>query len=225
MVANKIAENVLGTIGTICWTGQIIPQIWKSYRSKSTDGLSDWLVFLWGISGPFLGVYTVVQHINIPLMLQPQVFAFLCVVSWTQCLFYGRKWPLKRCLIYAVIFTTLMAGFEAWMIYVVKPPAEKGHTAPLRVFGIASPVIIVLGLLPQYWEIYKRKEVIGLSMTFMAVDIGGAVFSILSLAFKEEFDVFASITYAVVIASYPFISRGDLRSYSILGIHRFWMGS
>jgi len=41
-------------------------------------------------------------------------------------------------------------------------------------------------------------------MTFMAVDIGGGVFSILSLAFKEEFDVFASITYLVVIASHPF---------------------
>jgi len=204
MVANKIAENVLGTIGTICWTAQIIPQIWKSYRSKSTDGLSDWLVFLWGISGPFLGVYVVVQNLNIPLILQPQIFAFLCAVSWTQCLFYGRKWPLKRCLIYAVTFITLMAGFEAGMIYAVKPPAEKGRTAPLKFFSIASSVTIALGLLPQYWEIYRRKEVVGLSMAFMAVDISGGVFSILSLVFKEKFDVFASIAYIVVIASYPF---------------------
>ena len=60
---------------------------------------------------------------------------------------------------------------------------------------------------PQYWEIYKRKEVVGLSMTFMVVDISGGVFSILSLAFKKEFDVFASVVYIVVIASYPsFIS-------------------
>ena len=41
-------------------------------------------------------------------------------------------------------------------------------------------------------------------MTFMAVDISGGFFSILSLAFKEEFDIFASISYIVVIASYPF---------------------
>ena len=30
--------------GTICWTAQLVPQIWKSFRSKSTEGLSDWLV-------------------------------------------------------------------------------------------------------------------------------------------------------------------------------------
>lgn len=60
-------------------------------------------------------------------------------------------------------------------------------------------------------------------MTFMAVDISGGVFSILSLAFKEEFDVFASITYIVVIASYPsFILREHSRSYSVLRIHRLW---
>ena len=40
--------------------------------------------FLWGISGPFLGVYVVVQNLNIPLILQPQIFAFLCAVSWSQ---------------------------------------------------------------------------------------------------------------------------------------------
>jgi len=40
-------------------------------------------------------------------------------------------------------------------------------------------------------------------MTFMVVDISGGVFSILSLAFKKEFDVFASVVYVVVIASSP----------------------
>jgi hypothetical protein len=69
---------------------------------------------------------------------------------------------------------------------------------------------------PQYWEIYKRKEVIGLSMVFMAVDIGGGVFSILSLAFKEKFDVFASIVYVVVIASHLLcLSRKNHGSYSV----------
>jgi hypothetical protein len=61
-------------------------------------------------------------------------------------------------------------------------------------------------------------------MTFMAVDISGGVFSILSLAFKEEFDVFASITYAVVIASHPSsVPHKNTGSYSILPIHRSWI--
>lgn len=59
---------------------------------------------------------------------------------------------------------------------------------------------------PQYWEIYRRKEVIGISIVFMAVDISGGVFLILSLVFKDTFDVFASIAYMVVIASHLFFS-------------------
>lgn len=40
--------------------------------------------FIWGISGPFFGVYVVVQNLNIPLIIQPHVFALFCAVSWTQ---------------------------------------------------------------------------------------------------------------------------------------------
>ena len=93
--------------------------------------------FLWGISGPFLAVYVVIQNLNIPLILQPHIFAFLCAVSWaqvgniqsrrsstrlniSQCLFYGRKWPLKRCIVYFIAFIAVMAGFEAGMIYAVE---------------------------------------------------------------------------------------------------------
>lgn len=39
---------------------------------------------LWALSGPFLGVYVIVQNLNIPLMLQPQLFATLASVSWAQ---------------------------------------------------------------------------------------------------------------------------------------------
>ena len=48
-------------------------------------------------------------------------------------------------------------------------------------------------LLPQYWEIYKLKKVVGISLIFMAVDILGGVFSLLSLLFRAELDVAACV--------------------------------
>ena len=52
----------------------------------------------------------------------------------------------------------------------------------------------------------------------MAVDISGGVFSILSLAFKEEFDVYASIVYAIVIVSRPsFIHVAPTHSFALTG--------
>ena len=52
---------------------------------------------------------------------------------------------------------------------------------------------------PQYWEIYKHGEVIGISITFMLVDCLGGVFSDLSLAFKPTFDVIAGVAYTLVV--------------------------
>lgn len=47
---------------------------------------------------------------------------------------------------------------------------------------------------PQYWEIYKLKEVVGVSLLFMAVDIAGGVFSLLSLFFREDLDIAALVS-------------------------------
>lgn len=34
------ADKTLATIGAVLWSVQVIPQIVKSYRTKSTEGLS-----------------------------------------------------------------------------------------------------------------------------------------------------------------------------------------
>ncbi|KAI5824499.1 hypothetical protein K523DRAFT_324474 [Schizophyllum commune Tattone D] len=197
---NAAAENALGTMGVVCWCIQLIPQIWKSYREKSTKGLSPWLTFLWTISAPFLGTYCVVQKLNIPLILQPQLFGFLCCISWGQCLYYTPgTYSLRRTLLTTLSLLALMAGFEAGMVYAIRPAYEAGNMKPVRFFGIMSSVLISVALLPQYWEIYKHGEVVGISIPFMLIDLLGGVFSDLSLAFAEEFDVIAAITYSLVV--------------------------
>ncbi|KAI0343012.1 PQ-loop-domain-containing protein [Trametopsis cervina] len=174
---NSAVENVLATAGTICWTVQLIPQVWKTYREKSTDGLSPWLVLLWGLAGAPLGVYVIVQDLNIPLIIQPQAFAALSILSWAQCQYYGRGCSL------------------AGMIFAVKPSFDAGNKAGVEFFGILSSVIISVALIPQYFEIYQRGEVVGLSIPFMAVDCLGGIFSVLSLVFKTKMDIIAAITY------------------------------
>ncbi|OCH96320.1 PQ-loop-domain-containing protein [Obba rivulosa] len=199
MPANSAAENVLGTIGTICWTVQLIPQIWKSWRDKSTEGLSHWLLLMWGVSGAFLGVYAIVQDLNIPLIIQPQLFGVLSFVSWGQCQYYGEKRSRTTAIIMAVTATAVTAGFEVGMVFAVRPSFNKGNHGPVEAFGIISAVIISLALLPQYYEIYKHREVVGISLLFMTVDCLGGVFNDLSLAFKASFDITAGVTYSLVV--------------------------
>lgn len=101
----------------------------------------------------------------------------------------------------AVGIIILMGGLEVAMVFAVRPSFHKGNGRAVQFFGIFSSVLISLALLPQYYEIYKRKEVIGISILFMLVDMLGGVFSDLSLVFKEEFDIIASITYSLVVVS------------------------
>ncbi|KAF5373268.1 hypothetical protein D9615_007478 [Tricholomella constricta] len=196
MIVNAVAENVLGTIGTILWTGQLLPQIWKSWREHSTAGLSHWLVFLWGLSGLFLGVYAIVQDLNIPLIIQPQLFAFLTLFSWGQCLYYDiGKSRLAACLMTGSVMLTIGA-LEVGMVFAIRPTMNQ---RAIDFFGVFASVLIAAGLLPQYWEIYKRKEVVGISILFITIDLLGGVFSDLSLIFRPKFDIIAAVAYSLVI--------------------------
>ncbi|KAJ6536812.1 hypothetical protein B0H19DRAFT_1382691 [Mycena capillaripes] len=212
MHPNTVAENVLGTIGTVCWTAQLVPQVWKSWRDRSTAGLSPWLFLLWGISTGFLGPYTIILDLNIPLILQPQLFGFLALVSWGQCQYYGVGRSRRAAAVMALGVMLIVGGFEAAMVFAVRPGYAAGREAGARgtqFLGIFSAVLISLALLPQYAEIWQHREVVGISMVFMVVDMLGVafrgVFSGLSLAFKDRFDIIAGITYSLVVVLDGFV--------------------
>ncbi|EED80584.1 predicted protein, partial [Postia placenta Mad-698-R] len=168
--------------GTICWTIQLIPQIWKSWREKSTDGLSEHLVFFWGAAGFFMGIYAIVQDLNIPLIVQPQLFSALCFLSWTQCQYYGHRRSKLTCIGLYAICLGFLGGLQAGMIYAIRPSYRKGNDAGVEFIGICSTVIISVALLPQYYEIYKHREVVGISVLFMTIDmLGGVSYSLVAV--------------------------------------------
>lgn len=43
---NPVAANVLGTIGAVCWSVQLLPQIWLNYRRHNAVGLQPTMVSL-----------------------------------------------------------------------------------------------------------------------------------------------------------------------------------
>ncbi|KAI9511201.1 hypothetical protein F5148DRAFT_961248, partial [Russula earlei] len=77
--------------GAIFWTIQLILQLIKSWHIKSTTCLSPYLIFLWGITSLPLGVYIIVQDLNIPLIMQPQLLGFFLLLSWGQCMCYSVR--------------------------------------------------------------------------------------------------------------------------------------
>lgn len=66
-------------------------------------------------------------------------------------------------------------------------------------WGILSDVFLAIGFAPQFYEIYRAKEVIGLSYLFLFMDSLGAVFSLVSLACKDVLDIIALVGYVAVL--------------------------
>lgn len=202
MPVNALLENIFGTLGAILWTVQLIPQLIKTWRTKSVEGLSPWLVFLWGIAALPLGVYVITQDLNVPLIVQPQLFGLFSLLSWGQCMYYGGTRSRVWCALVLGGTLVIWGALEVALVFALRPSYRRGTRAGksgVRFFGILSSALISVAVLPQFYEIYKHGAVFGISLTFMAVDLLGGVFSILSLIFKNKVDVPAAVAYSLVV--------------------------
>lgn len=136
---------------------------------------------------------------SVPLQIQPQLFGFFGCISWAQCLYYGSKVPLRRVLLYLGLLYAVLGGFEVGSVYALWAGERNGVTWPKQMYGWLTSALLVAGLMPEYWEIYKHKAVVGISVLFMVVDILGGLFSGVSLFFRDELDYTALAQYMLVV--------------------------
>lgn len=179
-----VAANVLGTIGTILLCVQLIPQIWMNYRSKKTEGLPAIMMFIWATcralyhlqqpranpvflnpAGVPFGVYAIGQNLNTPVQVQAQAFTALSLVSWAQCLHYAHNWKVWTSTVLAISTGILYGGVEAILVLTLRPIYDRGTEWPIILIGILASILFVAGLLPPYFEIWKRKgRVVGIGI-------------------------------------------------------------
>lgn len=69
---------------------QLLPQIFINYKRHNTEGLQPSMMLLWAAAGVPLGVYNIVEEFNIALRIQPQILTILSLITWAQCLYYGK---------------------------------------------------------------------------------------------------------------------------------------
>ncbi|OBT65395.1 hypothetical protein VE03_06030 [Pseudogymnoascus sp. 23342-1-I1] len=226
-----IAANVLGTIGTVYVISQplevhfyhftnnhmkimLMPQIWSNWKTKDTDGLPPSMVFLWAIAAVPFGTYAIVQHFNTPLQIQPQLLCTLSLISWVQILVYGNGWSWFKATAYGLATAAIFGGAQAVLILTLRPLYNRGIDYPMIIVGVIASILVAVGLLPPYYEIWKRRgRVVGISLWFILIDLLGAVFSLMALVAQNEFDVLGGVLYIAVI----------ILELGILGSHGIWL--
>ncbi|KAJ5759916.1 hypothetical protein N7520_007072 [Penicillium odoratum] len=195
-----LASNVLGTIGTTLWCVQLIPQIWYNWRRKKTDGFPAAMMFLWASCSVPMGAYLILQKVNIPLQIQPQIFGFFSLVSWCQVLYYNHNYSRLKASLVCLGCSALFGGIEALLILTLRIPYSKGVSWPDIVVGVVAAILLTAGLLPPYFELWKRDgRVIGFNWVFLSIDTLGGMFSLFALAAQGSFDILGGIMYILVI--------------------------
>ncbi|KAI5791846.1 PQ loop repeat-domain-containing protein [Geopyxis carbonaria] len=200
--STPLAATILGLAGTICWCIQLVPQIWRNHRTKNTAGLPASMLMLWALSAIPFGVYAILQNLNLPLQIQPQVFGVLSLLTWAQCQHYHTHWRAIPALLTAIGIGALFGGIEAALVLTLRPLYNRPNSSelPVTIIGIAAAILLAAGLLPPYVEIWgNRGEVRGFSFKFLATDWMGAFLSLMSLVAQERFDYLGGVMYIVCL--------------------------
>ena len=206
-------SNVLATIGTICWCVQLIPQIIYNYKRKSTEGFPELMALLWCLCAPFFAIFVVIENASIPIMIQPHLFGFFCWILYIQTMYYPPVLRSKREIIIRagsfLIFEIILE--VSCIIPLRKLYIDNGIKFPALIFGIIASIFLAIGLIPPYFELWKRNgRVVGINFLFLLVDFSGAIFSLASLAVdNDDLDIMGLVLYLIVaiLESGIFISQ------------------
>lgn len=188
---------VFGTLGAICWSVQLFPQIFLNYRRHSASGLSAGFMLFWAWAGVPLSVYNIVSGLNYALWVQPQILTALSLVTWGQCHYYERKWAITRVTAVVLAAMCFMGGVEAGLIFALRIGIDNNIHWPLTLMAVLAAMLLALGVLEQYLAIWKNKSVQGISFLFCGIDALGDVTSIISVVFEPKLEVMGLVMYGV----------------------------
>lgn len=63
-----------------------------------------------------------------------------------------------------------------------QPLYNRGIDYPMIIVGVVASILVAVGLLPPYYEMWKRRgRVVGISLWFIFIDLLGAFFSLMAL--------------------------------------------
>ena len=175
---------------------KLLPQIVINYRKHDTTGLQPTMMLLWATAGLPLGVYNISQNFNVALKIQPQILTFLSLVTWSQCKYYGSRWPIHRTIAIITPLMAVMGGIEAGLVFALRKGIQKGLQWPVTLMAVLSACFLCAGVLRHYWDIYRERTVRGISFIFVGIDALGDLTSLISVLFQQHLDILGMIIYA-----------------------------
>ena len=199
----RALKETFGSIGLFLFCVTLLPQIYKNWRRKSTEGVSESFILALFTSTVCYAVYVIVQRLAIPVLLDPECYIAASLVIWTQFFYYKRNWSVIACIGQLLVSVAICAGLQAGLIFLLQLSRDHGYVFPIYLTGILQPVIDIFSFIPQYRDLLRRgQDPDGLSMGTMWLMIVASMAYIVSLEMHNNMDWVACVGYLVLIVGF-----------------------
>jgi len=180
---NSIASFALGVLSIIFYSVVYYPQFYVIYKTKKTDGISIWMLLVWGQADFLSLVGVVVLNLELSLIIIGWYHAFVGFLMTMYTLYYEKDNKFIKYIAVGVYYG-INISVSLYLTIAFLYNYEAG-----TVLGWASSIFYIIGRFPQLYLNYRRKTTEGLSMLMYIFTILGNTFYLLSvLAFSLEPD-------------------------------------
>lgn len=178
---NSIASFALGVLSIIFYSVVYYPQFYVIYKTKKTDGISIWMLLVWGQADFLSLIGVVVLNLELSLIIIGWYHAFIGFLMTMYTLYYEKDNKVVK-YIAVIVYYGINISVSLYLTIAFIYNYEAG-----TVLGWASSIFYVIGRLPQLYLNYRRKTTEGLSILMYIFTILGNTFYLLSvLAFSLE---------------------------------------
>ena len=210
------SSSIVAVFALIFWSFQLAPQAYLNHRTRSTAGLSPFLLFAWSTGSALTGVNAIAASLSPLFVIQPNLFLVFSLICYAQCYYFPPSPCLPctplRAIIYGLAATAWVAAVEVGVaVGFVEGGVRDASGKGLLVVNVLSLVGFVGGFAPQYAVIWREGGVRGVSRLFLAIDMTGAVLSVAALALTDDFAVVEAVSYIGV-----FVLDGGIVALSFL---------
>ena len=214
---NSIASFAFGILSIIFYSVVYYPQFYLIYKTKKTEGISIWMLLVWGQADFMSLVGTVILNLELSLIIIGWYHAVVGLLMTVYTLLYEKDNKLVKysaVAIYYIINISVCVYLTTTMIY----NFEAGTS-----IGWVSSVLYIVGRFPQLYLNYRRKttEVLSILMYIFKI-LGNTCYLLATITYSIEPDyiitnlpwifmivVTVTMDFMVIFQSYYYKKRNE----------------
>jgi uncharacterized protein with PQ loop repeat len=182
---------VLSTISLIFYSIVYVPQFYVIYKSKSSDGISFWMLLMWTQADILSLIGTIVLYMPSSIVIIGWYHYLVGAIMIIFVLYYTTtdtnlnrvtnlnentiEYPMENTIEYPTknlnrfylikcFATTLFLSINTCTCVVLNIFINKSHDESGAILGWITMSFYLIGRIPQIWMNYKRKSTQGLSL-------------------------------------------------------------